>query len=84
MACICYRMSDGRASHTITWETLAAYPGNESGYHEALKHEALLIDSAYAARVVRVRDDDCRRVWAVQQCRPWKCCRPRDEQTECS
>lgn len=76
MACICYHMSTGRSSHPIAWKTVGSYTGNEAGFHAALKHEAGLIDSAYATRIWRTRDDDCRSVWVVQQCRPWKCCLP--------
>jgi len=74
MACICYKTSSGKASHPITWETLGRYPRTEAGFHAALKHEAQLIDSAFASRIIKSRDDDCRKVWIVQQCRPWKCC----------
>jgi len=74
MVCICYRMSSGRQSHLITWVTLASYPATEAGFHAALRHEATLIDSDYAIRIVKARDDDCRKVWMVQKCRPWKCC----------
>ncbi len=76
MVCICYKMSTGRQSHSITWNTLGVYPRTEAGFHEALLHEAALINSAYAVRIVKSRDDDCRKVWLVQQCRPWKHCEP--------
>jgi hypothetical protein len=74
MACICYKVSSGKASHPITWETRGIYPRTEAGFHAALKLEAQLIDSAFASRIIKSRDDDCRRVWTVQQCRHWKCC----------
>jgi hypothetical protein len=74
MACICYKMSTGQQSHPITWVTLGAYSHTEAGFHEALKHEAQLIDSAFATRIIRMRDDDCKMIWAVQRCIPWKCC----------
>lgn len=74
MPCICYKMSTGKQSHSIAWVTLGTYPCTEAGFHEALRHEARLIDSSFALRIVRTRDDDCRKVWAVQQCKPWSCC----------
>jgi hypothetical protein len=76
MVCICYRTSSGKASHPIEWETLGQYPRNEAGFHAAIRHEAQLMESSFATRIVKSRDDDCRRVWTVQQCRPWKCCVP--------
>jgi hypothetical protein len=78
MACICYKMSSGKQSHPITWITLGTYPRTEKGFCEALKHEAGLIDSAFAARIIKTRDNDCRKIWAVQQCSPWKCCFPEE------
>nr|WP_319375636.1 hypothetical protein [uncultured Methanoregula sp.] len=76
MACICYRTSSGKASHPIAWTTVAVFPGTEAGFHAALREESHLLDSPYAHRIIRSRDDDCRRVWIVQQCSPWKCCIP--------
>lgn len=76
MACICYKISSGRQSHPITWVTQGTYPRTEAGLHDALRHEAQLIDSAFATRIIKSRNDDCRKVWVVQQCRPWKCCEP--------
>jgi hypothetical protein len=76
MPCICYKISSGRQSHPILWITLGTYPRTESGFHEALRHEARLMDSAYATRIIKCRDDDCRKVWIVQRCSPWKCCEP--------
>jgi hypothetical protein len=78
MACICYKMSTGKQSHPITWVTLGIYPHNEAGFHAALKHEAQLIDSQFATRITRTRDNDCRKIWAVQQCSPWNCCKKPD------
>jgi hypothetical protein len=76
MACICYKMSTGRQAHPISWVTLGIYPRTEAGLCEALKHEAHLIDSAFATRIIKTRDNDCRKVWVVQRCSPWKCCEP--------
>lgn len=76
MACICYKMSSGRQSHSIEWITLVSFPRTEAGFHAALMHEADLIRSAYATRIIKGRDDDSRKVWMVQQCKPWKCCDP--------
>ncbi|WP_321508273.1 hypothetical protein [uncultured Methanoregula sp.] len=76
MACICYKISSGKASHLIQWETVATFTGTEAGFQAALKQEATLIDSPYAHRIIRTRDDDCRKVWRVQKCLPWKCCLP--------
>ncbi|NMB79870.1 MAG: hypothetical protein GYA23_12340 [Methanomicrobiales archaeon] len=76
MACICYKMSSGKQSHPITWITLETYPHTEAGYHAALKHQVRLLDSEYAIRITSMRDEDSRKVWAVQQCSPWKCCIP--------
>ncbi len=76
MACICYKMSTGKQSHPITWITLGAYPRTEAGLREALRHEAHLVDSTFATRVIKTRDEDSRKVWLVQQCSPWKCCEP--------
>lgn len=74
MACICYKTSSGKASHPIEWRTVASFPRNEAGFHAALRQESLLLDSPLAHRIINARDDDCRSVWMIQQCRPWKCC----------
>jgi hypothetical protein len=74
MACICYKISSGKAAHSILWKTLESFPRTEAGFHAALKLESQLIDSAFASRIIKSRDDDCRKVWLVQRCRPWKCC----------
>ena len=76
MACICYKMSSGHQSHPISWITLGVYPRTERGFHDAIRHEARLIETDLATRIIKARDDDCRRVWLVQQCNPWKCCLP--------
>jgi hypothetical protein len=78
MACICYKMSTGHQSHRIRWVTQGIYPRTEAGFHDALRHEARLLDSSFAARIIKARDDDCRKVWLVQQCNPRKCCLPED------
>ncbi|MCK9580664.1 MAG: hypothetical protein M0Q92_09470 [Methanoregula sp.] len=67
-------MSTGQQSHPITWITRGSYPRTEAGFHEALILEAQLLDSALATRIIKARDDDCRKIWVVQQCNPWKCC----------
>jgi|WetSurMetagenome_2_1015567.scaffolds.fasta_scaffold111148_2 hypothetical protein len=74
MACICYKTSSGKESHPICWETRGMYPRTEAGFVAAIRHEAQLLNSSFASRIVKGRDDDCRKVWKVQQCRPWKCC----------
>ncbi|MFA4859989.1 hypothetical protein [Methanoregula sp.] len=76
MACICYKTSSGKASHPIQWIAVASFPRTEPGFHAALKEESHLIDSPFAHRIIKARDDDCQRVWLVQQCHPWACCLP--------
>ena len=82
LACICYKMSSGREAHPITWQTVGMYPCTEAGFHEAIRLESRLIDSDRATRIIRGRDNDCRRVWMVQQCKPWKCCTPENADTD--
>lgn len=74
MACICYKMSTGHQSHPITWVTVGTYPRTEAGFYQALRHEGRILESDYATRIIKTRDNDCRRVWLVQQCSPWRCC----------
>lgn len=76
MSCICYKTSSGEASHAIEWVTVAAFPRTEVGFHAAIREESRLIDSPFAHRIIKARDDDCKRVWLVQQCHPWECCLP--------
>jgi len=76
MACICYKTSSGKASHPIQWVTVATFPRTELGFQAALKVESHLIDSPFAHRIIKARDDDCQKVWIVQQCHPWECCKP--------
>jgi hypothetical protein len=76
MTCICYTMSNGRQSHRIAWVTRGVYPRTEAGFYSALRHEAGMLDSGFAIRIIKGRDDDSRKVWLVQQCNPWKCCLP--------
>ncbi|MFA4876509.1 MAG: hypothetical protein WC586_03775 [Methanoregula sp.] len=81
MACICYKTSSGKASHRIQWETVAVFPLTEMGFRAALKEESLLLDTPFAHRIIRTRDEDCRKVWVVQKCLPWKCCLPENSDT---
>nr|WP_320160915.1 hypothetical protein [uncultured Methanoregula sp.] len=74
MACICYKTSSGKSAHPIQWRTVAVFSRTEAGFQAALKEESQLLDSPYAHRILPSRDNDCRKVWMVQQCFPWKCC----------